>query len=274
MDELDQKIGAMDEVTAKQNLKQAFQNLDNANQKADAFEAQIKREAAEAEKYKAEAEKKTAGLEDSLKKTTDDLNKKINFLQENPTTVVSKAEFVNCPESVAKKWAEKLEAEKLLIEYQKGGWAKASHVADQVAWPIIKEQGAIFVSELRKKRYKTKIEQQNEEIGKLNKKNAKKQFKINQEDLAAKRAAAAYNKRSQDGLELLQDAQTLGQMLVNLDTICKTVNGSEKRTAPMMSQVLDIQESQLKALHARTMNQKPIPPTKPAPAPKDKKNKE
>lgn len=207
-------------------------------------------------------------------KVAQEAQQKLKFLQENPTTSVGKAEFVNCPESIAKKWGEKLEAEKVLIEYQKGGWAKASHVADQVFWPILKDQGIILAGELRRKKYKTKIEEQNEEMGILNKKNTKKQFKINQEDLAAKRAAVAYNKRNQEGLELLQDAQTLGQILVNLDTIDKTTHNVEKRTAVMKAQLLDIQESQVKALHTRTMNQKPIPPTKPAPAPKDKKNKE
>lgn len=195
----------------------------------------------------AEAKKFTAKVETQ--------EKKIEELEHRPNIQIGTVKSLHPSPVVSEKEAERIAAEAAYIAYKHGWQRKVSHAADQAFWPIVKEQGSHFVTEWRKKRWPTEMEQQNKKLGEFKIKGEKRTLNMNDLDLATKLIAIEQNKRTQEVSEGFADAQMLGQILTNIQILSADQSSKDekqgKRIDALVQEGLVLQERQLAQFSAR-----------------------
>ena len=242
---MDKPVEQMNEEEAKQALKAALEKnelqelkLGNANQSI------------------ADEKQKFTNLEQRLqqeKEKAEKADQTVKFLKENPTIHAGKIEGIFQDPAIVNATTKKIEAETENLKAQRAWPAKASHAADQVLWPIIKDQGSFTATELRKKVYLTTAESQNEKIGKLKLQAEKKSLSLVDLDIAMKLIALDQNTITQEASENLNAAQELGQTLANLHALSQQVDSDESEAVDLLiKEALEIQKIQLKNLRAKT----------------------
>lgn len=240
-------IDQLDEAQAKAALKAALEE----KALADATVGNLKQDVAAQQQKVATLEERVNEQTEKTKQATDELK----FIRLNPPVHAGTIEQLHQDPIVAKAQREKLEAETKYFEAQHGWKTRVSHAADKAFWPIVQEQSSFVVTEWRKKRWPTEMEQQNKKLGELKIKGEKRTLNMNDLDLATKLIAIDQNKRTQEVSEGFADAQMLGQILTNIQILSADQSSKDekqgKRIDALVQEGLILQERQLAQFSAR-----------------------